>query len=82
MLLCEMILMYVCAHVSVCSMCPAPSTSVLVPLIQRVKIIRILSAAPLRHGALTEWEQSVTDEASDNGPARLHSGMLRHHKCA
>ena len=38
--------------------------------------MRILSAVPLRHGALIEWEQSVTDETSDSGPARLHSGRL------
>lgn len=29
-------------------------------------------------GALIEWEQSVTDETSDSGPARLHSGRLAH----
>lgn len=40
--------------------------------------MRILSAAPLRRGALIEWEQSVTDETSDSGPARLHSGTPVH----
>lgn len=44
--------------------------------------MRILSAAPLRHGALIEWEQSVTDETSDSGPARLHSGTLTHREYA
>lgn len=39
--------------------------------------MRNLSAAPLRRGALIEWEQSVTDETSDSGPARLHSSRLR-----
>lgn len=56
--------------------------SVLVPLILRAKIMRILSAAPLRRGALIEWEQSVTDETSDSGPARLHSGRLTHRRHA
>lgn len=44
--------------------------------------MRILSAAPLRHGALIEWEQSVTDETGDSGPARLHSGTLTHRQRA
>ncbi len=44
--------------------------------------MRILSAAPLRRGALIEWEQSVTDETSDSGPARLHSGRLKHRQRA
>lgn len=44
--------------------------------------MRILSAAPLRRGALIEWEQSVTDETSDSGPARLHSGRLTHRERA
>lgn len=43
--------------------------------------MRILSAAPLRRGALIEWEQSVTDETSDSGPARL-SGRLTHRQRA
>lgn len=44
--------------------------------------MRILSAAPLRRGALIEWEQSVTDETSDSRPARLHSGRLTRRQCA
>lgn len=44
--------------------------------------MRILSAAPLRRGALIEWEQSVTDETSDSRPAMLHSGRLTHRQCA
>lgn len=54
----------------------APSLSV--PLILCAKIMRILSAAPLRRWALIEWEQSVTDETSDSGLARLHSGGRAH----
>lgn len=64
----------VCVCLCVCVCAP----SVLVPLILWAKIMRILSAAPLRRGALIEWEQSVTDETSDSGPARLHSGRLTH----
>lgn len=40
--------------------------------------MRIVSAAPLRRVALIEWEQSVTDETSDSGLARLHSDRLTH----
>lgn len=50
----------------------ACAPSVLVPLILGAKIMRILSVAPLRRGALIEWEQSVTDETNDSRPARLH----------
>lgn len=55
-------------HVMCVPPLPPLPPSVLVPLILRAKIMRILSAAPLRRGALIEWEQSVTDETSDSGP--------------
>lgn len=54
----------------------ACARSVQLPLILVAKIMRILSVAPLRRVALIEWEQSVTDETNDSGPAGLHSGGL------